>query len=137
MVLSDQRPTSGFDSIGVYSGEETDWVPPNTFFHTSYRLYDTNDIIVFKQEFKNRNEVIIKAFVIEVMCIKLGFFIKDINGTGLSILLDRAISDISSSYPSLVPNLSGSERGFWTYGGRMSGTPCISIGRYGNFNLLL
>ncbi len=36
---------------------------------------------------------------------------------------------MSSSYPSLVPNLSSGPDGFWTFGGRMAGTPCLSVGR--------
>ncbi len=39
------------------------------------------------------------------------------------------MNDVATSYPSLVPNVYEGPAGFWTFGGRMAGTPCISIGR--------
>ena len=40
------------------------------------------------------------------------------------------MNGLSSAYPSMAPNLAGQEDlGFWSFGGRMAGTPCISVGR--------
>lgn len=109
LIPFDQRQIFGSDVIGSYQGWETTWGPFNTYFFTSHRVYAQGDVVVFAQEFKNRAQTL--------------------NGTSVSHDLDRAVNDVSSVYPSLAPIIPTSgKRGFWTFGGRMSGTPCISIG---------
>lgn len=56
-TLSESEVTTltGTDSIGAYSGEEVTWDQGS--FYTSYRLYDHGNAVVFKQSFRNRNEV--------------------------------------------------------------------------------
>lgn len=43
------KEINGLDTIGAYSGFETSWNLPD--FKTSFRIYDGNQIVVFKQRF--------------------------------------------------------------------------------------
>lgn len=103
--------SSGSDSLGSFTSVETQWQPFSTYFSTSYRTYSSGDVVVFTQSFSNP---------------------QDIEGADVATVLDRALNDVSTSYPSLVVNIDNNDKGFWSYGGRMAGTPCISIGRLEN-----
>ena len=47
---------SGFDAIGEYNGEEVIW-NDDGIYRTSYRNYENGHTVVFKQTFRNINEV--------------------------------------------------------------------------------
>jgi len=103
--------------LGDFEAFQTTWGPQDTVhFKTSYRTYADSKAIVFKQTFNNEHEDM------------TGLSQRSLSIVG-GLNFDRGINEISSSYPSLVPNLNEGPKGFWSFGGRMSGTPCISIGR--------
>ena len=49
LELQDWIQTDGRDSIGVFSELEMYWDPPE--FRTSFRVYDSANVVAFKQEF--------------------------------------------------------------------------------------
>eukprot|EP00095_Tigriopus_kingsejongensis_P001199 maker-scaffold530_size145801-snap-gene-0.21 protein:Tk01199 transcript:maker-scaffold530_size145801-snap-gene-0.21-mRNA-1 annotation:"hypothetical protein CGI_10001027" len=107
LTESSRNPIQGSDALGQYLGEEIGWSPSDGLFYTSHRLYEHGNAVVFRQSFRNRDQ--------------------DVEGTSVAGLLDRAINKVSSIFPSFVPNLD-EKRGFLSFGGRMAGTPCISVG---------
>ena len=53
-----ENPIVGTDAIGSFVGGEFTWNPSDLPFRTSYRNYLDRDVVVFKQDFRNYDEVI-------------------------------------------------------------------------------
>ncbi len=66
LSLVNESQINGSDVLGSFTGKEMTWSPLENFFFTSYRTYVTQDggiadVIVFKQEFRNQDQVRIRS----------------------------------------------------------------------------
>ena len=74
LTLLNAANVGGVDALGAYEGREFDWVPTDTYWHTSYRTYTNqvtgvNDVAVFKQDFRNREQV--KVLLLNQGCVRI------------------------------------------------------------------